>query len=46
MYKRQEPNGELPQETLKKYDDVKSLSEEYKKLVLNEIKKQSEGREK
>ena len=41
-----EPNGELPQETLKKYDDVKSLSEEYKKLVLNEIKKQSEGREK
>ena len=41
-----EPNGELPQETLKKYDDVKSLSEEYKKLVLNEIKKQSEEREK
>lgn len=41
-----EPNGELSQETLKKYDDVKSLSEEYKKLVLNEIKKQSEGREK
>ncbi len=41
-----EPNGELSQETLKKYDDVNSLSEEYKKLVLNEIKKQSEGREK
>lgn len=41
-----EPHEELSQETLEKYDDVKSLSEEYKKLVLDEIKKQSEEREK